>query len=305
MAKAMSETTLYKDNYAAWCHANDKTLINGSKIYTGTITADKISVNSLEAIVAKIGGFTIGGSALYNGTTTIAGANNSVYLGTDGISCGKDFKVTKDGKIYAVSGQVGKFNLDYGLYASTTGTSDLRIELVKTATSDSGWCYARMYPEYFEVIKGDDSFGVNLNTRYLSFSKDNQSASSYGYDGAIINGDLSVSGTAEFGEINGVKHSGSRKGVLQIGNMVIAFGTASITTGTEATNNMYSGSTDISFGVTFAKTPAILTNWSGSYANMHSTGASNASTTGASVWGRTATASSTRDIQWVAIGAIA
>lgn len=49
MAKASSHFTLFKDKYAAWCHANDKTLINGAKIYTGSITADKINVADLFA----------------------------------------------------------------------------------------------------------------------------------------------------------------------------------------------------------------------------------------------------------------
>lgn len=47
MGKANSNISLYRDPYAAWCHDNDKTLINGSKIYTGSITADKINVSDL------------------------------------------------------------------------------------------------------------------------------------------------------------------------------------------------------------------------------------------------------------------
>lgn len=94
-----------------WCYNNDVTYINGGKIYTGTVTADKISVTSLEAICAKIGGFTIGSSALYNNTTALAGAANSVYLGTDGISCGTTFKVTKAGAVTATSGKIGKYDI--------------------------------------------------------------------------------------------------------------------------------------------------------------------------------------------------
>ncbi len=96
---------------ASWCAANDQTLINGAKIYTGsitatqiaanTITAEKLNIVDLKAIGATIGGFTIGTSALYNGTTTLAGADNSVYLGLDGISCGTKFKVDKAGALTA------------------------------------------------------------------------------------------------------------------------------------------------------------------------------------------------------------
>ena len=70
---------------AAWCHANNKTLIDGSKIYTGTITADKLAVNSLQAISANVGGFSISDKGLYKGTTSISSTKEGVYLGNDGI----------------------------------------------------------------------------------------------------------------------------------------------------------------------------------------------------------------------------
>lgn len=71
----------------------------GELIVDGSITADKINVNSLEAISANIGGFSIGGSYIAKGTTALAGASNSVYLGTNGISCGTTFKVTNAGEM--------------------------------------------------------------------------------------------------------------------------------------------------------------------------------------------------------------
>ena len=43
----------------AWCMDNDRTYINGAKIYTGSITADKLKVDSLESISANIGGIKI------------------------------------------------------------------------------------------------------------------------------------------------------------------------------------------------------------------------------------------------------
>lgn len=111
---------------------NGDMLVSGSvtaeKIAAKAVTADKISVTSLEAICAKIGGFTIGSSAIYNNTTALAGAVNSVYLGTDGISCGTAFKVTKAGSLTATSGTVGGFTIgSSALYNNTTtlaGASD-------------------------------------------------------------------------------------------------------------------------------------------------------------------------------------
>lgn len=75
--------------------------LKADNISAGAITAEKIDVKSLEAIAAKIGGFTIGARYIANGTTTLAGAVNSVFLGLDGISCGKDFKVTAAGEVAA------------------------------------------------------------------------------------------------------------------------------------------------------------------------------------------------------------
>lgn len=95
----------------SWCAKNEQTLIDGAKIYTGSITAEKISIEDLKALQAKIGGFTIGDTNLRNGTTTLAGADNSVYLGLDGISCGKTFKVDEKGNMNATSGFIGGFTI--------------------------------------------------------------------------------------------------------------------------------------------------------------------------------------------------
>lgn len=85
---------------------NNVTVIDGSKIYTGSITADKIDVNDLfaqtitakgsitgaklygtyiESEKGKIGGFTISDNSLYKGTDSITSNTNGVYLGTDGL----------------------------------------------------------------------------------------------------------------------------------------------------------------------------------------------------------------------------
>jgi phage minor structural protein len=67
-----------------WAYSTT-TQIDGGKIYTGTITADKISVTTLEAITAKIGGFAIGANAIYNGTNSATSTTPGIYLGTDAI----------------------------------------------------------------------------------------------------------------------------------------------------------------------------------------------------------------------------
>lgn len=65
----------------------------------GSVTAEKISVTDLLALNATIGGFTIGDKYLANGTTTLGTTEKSVYVGLDGISCGKNFIAKADGTV--------------------------------------------------------------------------------------------------------------------------------------------------------------------------------------------------------------
>lgn len=54
------ETEISDASIVNWCYNNNKTYIDGAKIYTGTITADKISAMSLSAITANLGTVTAG-----------------------------------------------------------------------------------------------------------------------------------------------------------------------------------------------------------------------------------------------------
>lgn len=54
------DTAISDASIANWCYNNNKTYIDGAKIYTGTITADKISAMSLSAITANLGTVTAG-----------------------------------------------------------------------------------------------------------------------------------------------------------------------------------------------------------------------------------------------------
>jgi len=78
---------------------------------TGTVTASS----------GKIGGFTISGSNLYNGKSSLTANSNGVYIGTDGISLGKGstFKVTKDGALTASNLTItgGSINLGSGVFS--------------------------------------------------------------------------------------------------------------------------------------------------------------------------------------------
>lgn len=267
--------------------------IDGSVLVKESITADKISTTSLEAICAKIGGFDISANALHNGTTSLAGSDDSVYLGTDGISCGFDFAVTKEGFVAATGAAFQAIAL-YDSIAFRTGRDNIITDLsdVQSDTSiGSIW-----------VIDTDDYDWASppMLRKGLACS------AAFRFNNQVtIDDDLLVNGTTKFGKLEGVSSTGARTGSIVIGNMAIVFDTVSITTGTSVLEGLYSGLTDISFGVKFKQAPAIITNWAGNYANMHSTGAFSADATGATIWGRLVNPSSTRTIQWVAIGEIA
>ena len=76
---AKSTADSVNSTIGAWCYNNNRTYINGGKIYTGSITADKIKVSDLSALKATIGGWTIGAHYL----STKVGSNYSV-LKNDG-----------------------------------------------------------------------------------------------------------------------------------------------------------------------------------------------------------------------------
>lgn len=81
------------------------------------INAEWINVEDLKAIGATIGGFRIGDTYIANGTTQLGTTDNSVYVGTDGISCGKEFKIDKAGNLAATSGKMAGWSVaENGLY---------------------------------------------------------------------------------------------------------------------------------------------------------------------------------------------
>jgi len=88
---------------------------NIAGVYLGTDgikLGDTFSVNKNGYIIStngKIGGFTITDTYIANGATSLSGANNSVYLGIDGISLGTTFEVTKKGALTSTSGKIASF----------------------------------------------------------------------------------------------------------------------------------------------------------------------------------------------------
>lgn len=122
-----------------WCNETDNTYIDGGAIYANSVTADKISVDDLSAIKAKIGGWTIAGTRIESDYTADGGyrvgiqngggkANTGAvfYAGTNTAAGGgiagessSNFYVTQAGHLYCNDAKIkGNVEMDSGTIAS-------------------------------------------------------------------------------------------------------------------------------------------------------------------------------------------
>lgn len=103
-------------------YSANTTTIDGGKITTGSITADKISVDDLSAITAKIGSWSITTNKIYAGdaeTGTAVMQRPTVNTKWVFAAGGKDhtnygdcpFRVDKEGSLYSTSGTIGGFTI--------------------------------------------------------------------------------------------------------------------------------------------------------------------------------------------------
>ncbi|MBW1996365.1 MAG: LamG domain-containing protein [Deltaproteobacteria bacterium] len=90
-----------------WAHNSDRTLIDGSKIYAGSITTDKLDVNELSAITANLGNINAGNITGVN----ITGATIRTASTGD-----KRIEITSDGIALMPDGAAGQYgnNFKYG-----------------------------------------------------------------------------------------------------------------------------------------------------------------------------------------------
>ena len=108
-----------------WCSSADATTIDGGAIYTGSVTADKISVSDLSALNATIGGWTIGSSAIYHGTNSMSSTTAGTYIGLSGIRQYKSSSAyvnIKDGVVTAIGASItGTITASGGYIGGTNG----------------------------------------------------------------------------------------------------------------------------------------------------------------------------------------
>lgn len=90
----------------------------GNTVLKATSSGLEVS-GKITATSGMIGGFDIGASAIYNNISVFGGSQSSgVYIGTDGIQLGQNFKVDRYGNLTAASGtftgNVNAGNINYG-----------------------------------------------------------------------------------------------------------------------------------------------------------------------------------------------
>lgn len=143
-----------------------ETVINGGAIKANTITADKIKVDSLQAISAKIGGFTIDNNNIASGTW---GTSGSVMMctGTD-VAKSIGGSGTISGWCFTAGSKFGVTNAG-SLYASdlnvTGGKIDLNASSVTTANSPTTAYFRTAYDSsrYVRVSSGKDGSQLRIS----------------------------------------------------------------------------------------------------------------------------------------------
>ena len=165
---------------------NVANLVATGLIGANRITASNILVSDLKALNATIGGFTIGNTAIYNGTNTNISTTAGIYLGTDGIRAYKNstaytdikngilncFGATINGTIYADSGMFGMFDIGTDGYittgdeSTTDGLLTIGYDGIEFKNSDGGDTWFRQ--GYLLIENGVDKVEIDADGLYVS-----------------------------------------------------------------------------------------------------------------------------------------
>jgi hypothetical protein len=337
MAKASTQTTLYKDPYVEWCYENDKTLINGAKIHTGSLFSKYIEATDLHIS----GDSSFEGNVICKDQITLKYGTETINM-TAGLKSISNWRYSWTGSAITNVGSavaVPAFVLDskYGMYLNGTLNSNTIISSnLSTANASITTGYVKtLYANDLTVkntISGTVNNALKLGGRSLTADGNRWGSVPFvGDDGVMevgryIDFHLSDADSGTSGDTTGGRleadgtnlkfkdkklatieesHTAARTGLIKIGDMAIAFGSASAKSGTSAGDGLYTGNATANFGVTFKFAPVISVSFSGRQNDMRVVGTSSVTTTSADVWFKGSAASTQRSIQWIAIGQLA
>lgn len=160
---------LYSGNKSSFSSTNAGVYIGTDGISLGQNNPFHVSSSGyLVTTNGKIANFTITANYLANGTTSLGGVTNSVYLGTDGISLGTTFKVTKAGVITSTSGSIGGWTI------STNKLSASGIDISNTGyimATNGNW---RINSDGSATFKNVFISGVQHNSSFGNISYTNK-----------------------------------------------------------------------------------------------------------------------------------
>lgn len=191
---------------ASWCYNNDRTYINGAKIYTGTVTAnaiaakavtaEKLSVSSLSAISANLGTVTAGTlngcKIMVSGTKTYTPDAftksdveiiDKLTLGLNGYGRDKllTYDVNGDGKLSiadlaiinnTIKGKTHTYKREVRIDPSNTGTICFYQNDVMTSWYNvGGFCVQNANAEQYTLLKDDDVAHITLESGGVKIDK--------------------------------------------------------------------------------------------------------------------------------------
>ena len=136
---APEDTTnqILDNSIANWCYNNNKTYIDGAKIYTGSIAADKISTDTLESISANLG--TVNAGVIQSTHYRKDDKGMKISL-NDGTLDSKNFKISNAGDITATGGTIGGWNIEEGI-TSTSSDNLMAVTIRPINVSGIPWLY--------------------------------------------------------------------------------------------------------------------------------------------------------------------
>lgn len=168
-SSALTTANSAKSLIGSWCAANDKTFINGAKIYTGSITALQIASGTITA--DKIASKAITTDKLNVSSLSAISANlGTVTAGS--ISINGKFSVTSSGVLTATSGTIGGWKIEDTKISSSDGgmsvwnemslTSDASLSSVQYNKADSMKYRTKLYAGMIDI--GYQAYGDTNNT---------------------------------------------------------------------------------------------------------------------------------------------
>lgn len=165
---------------------------NNSTVFKATSSGIEIS-GKVTATSGKIGGFTIGTSALYNGMNNINSTSNGVYVGTNGISVGGGrFKVTSSGAVSAANMTLtGTLNIGGTNITAAALRSGAQSAYTNGGTWSTGAGYGYNYNNATKQSGGSYPYffkATNLNCNYIAMASASLNGSGLSLQRASIAG---------------------------------------------------------------------------------------------------------------------